>query len=250
MATKSIQGNTDIAKKIKMRRNELGLTIEEAAKRAGVGTKTWCRYEAGESSRQDNYKGVCKALNWINTVEAEIAEKYNMSEWRNSGVWSSYLEENYGEIAAASFAIGSDILLDQIQDDMVELTKMSAHSHIGQIDISFLADMLPRQFCMKYDYDFLYVLYVTLIRMRQSAHDGMEIKAYSVLEELIIYLTVQNSQFLLECSDIDLPSDWNEWVFDLFGDMDIISFLFSDSYLPLDHTYHFDHWMDKSFWEK
>ena len=86
--------------------------------------------------------------------------------------------------------------------------------------------------------------------MRQSAHDGMEIKAYSVLEELIIYLTVQNSQFLLECSDIDLPSDWNEWVFDLFGDMDIISFLFSDSYLPLDHTYHFDHWMDKSFWEK
>ena len=75
MATKSIQGNTDIAKKIKMRRNELGLTIEEAAKRAGVGTKTWCRYEAGESIRQDKYKGVCKALNWINTVEAEIAEK-------------------------------------------------------------------------------------------------------------------------------------------------------------------------------
>ena len=41
------------------------LTIEEAASRAGVGTKTWCRYEAGESIRSDKCKGVCKALNWL-----------------------------------------------------------------------------------------------------------------------------------------------------------------------------------------
>lgn len=45
MASKSIQGSQTLAKKIRSRRNELGFTIEEAAKRAGVGTKTWCRYE-------------------------------------------------------------------------------------------------------------------------------------------------------------------------------------------------------------
>lgn len=43
MTQKTIQGNADLAKQIRLRRSELGLTIEEAASRAGVGTKTWCR---------------------------------------------------------------------------------------------------------------------------------------------------------------------------------------------------------------
>lgn len=67
MTQKTIQGNADLAKQIRLRGSELGLTIEEAASRAGVGTKTWCRYEAGgrESIRSDKCKGVCKALNWL-----------------------------------------------------------------------------------------------------------------------------------------------------------------------------------------
>ena len=44
--------------------NKQQLTIEEAASRAGVGTKTWSRYEAGESIRVDKSKGICRALNW------------------------------------------------------------------------------------------------------------------------------------------------------------------------------------------
>ena len=69
MASKSIQGSQELAKKIRSRRNELGFTIEEAAKRAGVGTKTWCRYEAGESIREDKYRGVCKALNNVENMK-------------------------------------------------------------------------------------------------------------------------------------------------------------------------------------
>ena len=61
MAQKSIPGNEILAKQIKSRRNELGLTIEEAASRAGVGTKTWCRYEAGEAIRSD--KANCQTEN-------------------------------------------------------------------------------------------------------------------------------------------------------------------------------------------
>ncbi len=61
MPQKSIQGSKELGLKVKTRRNELGLTIEEAALRAGVGTKTWCRYEAGESIRRDKCKGICKA---------------------------------------------------------------------------------------------------------------------------------------------------------------------------------------------
>ena len=64
MSQRSIPGSHDLGKTIKERRIELNLTIEEAASRAGVGIKTWCRYEAGESIRQDKAKGICKALNW------------------------------------------------------------------------------------------------------------------------------------------------------------------------------------------
>ncbi len=38
------------------------MTIVEAASRAGVGTKTWYRYESGASIRSDKVKGICKAL--------------------------------------------------------------------------------------------------------------------------------------------------------------------------------------------
>ena len=64
MAQKIIHGNMTLAEQIKSRRNELGLTIEEAAIRAGVGTKTWYRYETGKSIRKDKCKGICRALNW------------------------------------------------------------------------------------------------------------------------------------------------------------------------------------------
>ena len=39
MAQKTIQGNQVLARQIRSRRIELGLTIEEASSRAGVGTK-------------------------------------------------------------------------------------------------------------------------------------------------------------------------------------------------------------------
>ena len=39
MAQKTIQGNQVLARQIRSRRSELGLTIEEASSRAGVGTK-------------------------------------------------------------------------------------------------------------------------------------------------------------------------------------------------------------------
>lgn len=37
----------DIAKLIKERRMELGLSVEDAARKADVGAKSWYRYESG-----------------------------------------------------------------------------------------------------------------------------------------------------------------------------------------------------------
>lgn len=49
MAQKTIQGNQVLARQIRSRRNELGLTIEEASSRAGVGTKHGADMKPGES---------------------------------------------------------------------------------------------------------------------------------------------------------------------------------------------------------
>lgn len=249
MGQKSIQGNEKMAKAIKMRRNELNLTIEEAAARAGVGTKTWCRYEAGESIRKDKYKGVCKALNWLEIPNDNVEENPSLDirEYRKHEAWSQYLEECFGEVAAASFVIGSDILLDCVEEDMEELLKMPRGTHIGQIGISYLIDELPQQFCMQYDYDFLYALHTSIVCFRKMAHSGMEIVAHSVLEELMLYLVVVESQFLMESSDYELEAGWDDWIFDLLGDMDIITCLYSEQYLTQDHCYHFKHWLEGQF---
>ena len=86
MAQKAIQGSEILARQIRARRNELGLTIEEAASRANVGTKTWSRYEAGESIRMDKCKGICRALNWHTLPEEQGEENEGLSiqEYKNS----------------------------------------------------------------------------------------------------------------------------------------------------------------------
>lgn len=60
----SIENNNNMSKLIKNRREELCLTIEQAAKKANVGTRTWSRYESGNPIRQDKIKGILVALRW------------------------------------------------------------------------------------------------------------------------------------------------------------------------------------------
>ena len=253
MAQKTIQGNAALGKQIKSRRNELGLTIEEAASRAGVGTKTWCRYESGESIRRDKCKGICKALNWhsLPDQEGENNEKISVQEYKNHAAWSAFLENTFGAVAAMSFAAGSDILYDHIKEDMAELSSLPAGTHIGQLGISWLSDSLPEQFLTRFDYEFLYQMKCSLHAMRMRAARGLPITAHSVMEELLIYLCSEEAAVLIELSDGIENSDAldaQEWVFDLFGDTDIIGFLYSDIYLDQDHPYHFSHWADQQFY--
>lgn len=250
MAQRSIQGGEELAKRIRQRRNELNLTIEEAALRAGVGTKTWSRYEAGESIRMDKYKGVCKALNWRDFSEGESGtiKKSFCEEFKDHEAWSQFLAENYGDTAAAAFAAGSDVLLDDIEQDMSELASMPAGSHMGQLDVSFLCDELPPQFLMRYDYDFLYRMRCTLLDMRTWAGSGASMVAHSVMEELIFYLCNEEAKVLVDLSEEGDLNELNDWVFDLFDDMDIIMCLYSDKYLDEDHLYHFDRWNDRQFY--
>ena len=255
MAQKTIQGNQVLARQIRSRRNELGLTIEEASSRAGVGTKTWCRYEAGESIRIDKCKGICRALNWIVFPEsdAKTYETISVQEYKTHEAWSPFLENTYGARAAMAFAAGSDILSDHINEDLAELVSMPAGSHLGRLSVSWLCSDLPEQFVMHYDYDFLYRMKCTLQNMRTRAKYGYPMTAHSVMEKLLLYLCNEEASMLIELNDEinrfeDDDTASEEWVFDLLGNSDILSWLYADMYLDAEHPYHFFHWNDQQFY--
>ena len=257
MSVQSIKGSLELGKAIKIRRNELNLTIEDAATKAGVGTKTWSRYEAGESIRKDKAKGICKALNWHSFPKEDSAASsaFDLNQYKNHEAWSPYLADNFGELVAASFVIGSDILLDNLQQDINALSSMPRGSHLGEIEISWLETDLPPQFLMNYDYDFLYILRSTIKHFRTIAPMGNPIIAHSVIEELALYLIMEESQFFMESmdfdtvsDDMDSGSDWDSWAFDIFDDMDIVTFLYSDTYLDHSNPYHFEHWLEAQFY--
>lgn len=55
--------------------------------------------------------------------EESDEEQFSITECRKYEMWSDYIEENYGEIAAASIAIGSDLVFDYVKQDLEELSK-------------------------------------------------------------------------------------------------------------------------------
>lgn len=246
MAVKSFKVDEELAKRIKARRNELGLTIEDAAKRAGVGVKTWCRYEAGEAIRTDKYKGVCKALNWKSLSDDVSGFGFDISKYYNHEAWSPFLAERYGELAAASFVIGSEILLDDINSDLSEISEFPKGSHLGQLEISEIVDFLPEQFLMHYDYEFLYLFKCVITRLVKQANNGTPIVAHTVLEELALYVIVLEAD-MIDSENVSTEEYDENWVFDLFGDMDIITFLYSDIAIDIDNLYHFMHWNENLF---
>lgn len=257
MAQKIIQSNDILAKKIRARRKELCLTIEEAATRAGVGTKTWSRYEAGESIRADKAKGVCKALNWHNIPIEEDGDDFagiNIKKYRNHEAWSKFLKSNFGDRAALSFAVGSDLVLDQIKEDLSELSSLPVKAHLGQLGFSLILDSLPKQFLMYYDYDFLYRMKCSLILLQGRAKYGLDMTAHSVVEELLIYLCNEEGAAFVELQGgiegikDDKELYYQDWIFDLFGDSDIITFLYSDMYVDEGHSYHFSNWFNQQFY--
>lgn len=258
MSAKIIKGSTELGNKIRQRRNELNFTIEEAAAKAGVGTKTWSRYEAGESIRRDKAASICKTLNWKilpgqNETEEQEVESF-INRCRNSNAWPKALADTFGEAAAISFVIGSDILLDHIEEDLESLSGKPKGTHIGELDLSWIKDSLPPQFIVQYDYDFLYYLKSVLVCYRNQAAGKKDFIAHTVTEELILYLIMEESKFLMESiipylkpSDEEDYCDWDSWPFDLFDDMDVTC-LYAEYYLESEHPYHFGHWREQQFY--
>ncbi len=248
MASESIKLDKNLTKFIKNRRLELNLTIEEAAKRAGVGIKTWCRYESGQAIRKDKYKGVCRALNCnkLTTDDFENNEIFeiNIDEYKKDKKWSKWLEDNYGENAAISFIAGIELLSDYINQDLEELSSMPKGTHLGEISCSFLKDYLPKQFLMNYDYNFVYAMNAEILKFVKKAECNKQIIAHSVLGEIVLSLVGELAISFFEETKIEVDK---EWVYEIFDDSDIDFYLDSNIYITEDNIYHFSHWLEEQF---
>lgn len=257
MPKASLNNSEKLSQIIKQRRLELHLTIEEAAQKADIGTKTWSRYEAGNPIRKDKLDGILRALKW-NHIPSELRSKQSLrgiiEKYQKHEAWSDYLYQNYGASAAISFAIGSDILSDYVRDDLDNLSERSKGTHIGELGTSFVSHLLPEQFLMEYNYEFMFIFSKVIDLFRVRAKTGMEIVAHSVLEEICLYIIMEESQLLLENYTEELSPEeleqflpFDKWAFDILDDMDVYTFLYSDFYLESSNPYHFNHWLDNQF---
>lgn len=270
MPPKTNPNSESLAKAIRERREQLGMSIEDAARRAGVGLKTWARYESGSAIRQDKVKGVCRALAWLSlqdcACEVELKDGLDSEyQWVGSidesdEAWSSWLASLYGREAAVSFALGSAFLGDYMSEDLRALSSKPKGTHLGEIGYSMLGDMLPAQFAMSYDYDFLFHLRAVLNQYVKRGKHGHEMYAHSVAEELIVRLIrdlsfdavegwvesrVDSNAVEEEGSPVEL---WGEWPEGLCDDIDFETYLNDGSWLEKGHTYHFDDWFTPQFY--
>jgi transcriptional regulator with XRE-family HTH domain len=256
MAPRTKSGSTELASAIRERRVALNLSIEEAAAKAGVGAKSWSRYESGGAIRHDKARGVCRALGWSKLPGAGMDSDDTDDDWlRNVDhghrAWSEAINELYGRACAITFAVGSDLISDHLTDDLKALAEEPRGTHLGQLAASWLDDDLPPQFVPRYDYEFVYGLKASVDKLRQRFAHG-DLVAHTVLEELALYVIFGQAELLADMDPTlfeDEGDDWREWLAGILGDLDIEFLLFTSGLaLTPDFAYHFDHWDERQFY--
>ena len=253
MPPRTQTGSKELGEAIRRRREELGLTIEQAAIRARIGQKTWSRYESGESIRQDKVRSVCAALGWKtleeglsvdidSQEEAIFLKSFNES---NQG-WSPYLARMYGRKTAVTFCLGSEILGDELRLDLEQLATKPKGTHLGELDISMTLAYLPEQFVPRYDYDFVYRLRARLEYLRIVLRGCDHFAPQTVADELLLHMIETEAEMLMEYWEEEADDELSEaWVAEVCGDDDFETFLGAPwSYVDEGHAYFFDYWFD------
>lgn len=186
----------DIALKIRLRREMLGLSVAELAAQAGVSEQSWRNYERGRTQvRGDKQLGVWQALGWeLPETDAGLARFVSYGESVVNGLMTEYeheclldeaLRQGYGalrlpcwadvpdllpesyspllaatldEPAARCFALGAQTY-DQIAGEaLVELLSLPRGAHLGELLHEHLSRYLPALWMTRYDYEFVFQL--------------------------------------------------------------------------------------------
>ncbi|UUX35209.1 helix-turn-helix domain-containing protein [Fundicoccus culcitae] len=258
MSTDSMRKTEELARIIKDRRLELALTVQKASNIASVGVQTWKKYEAGNPIRQDKIKGILKALEWTkfpDNLNSDESIQSLLNEYQSHDAWSKTVFEYHGLFAAISFCAGTDILSDYIDHDLEELSSLPKGTHIGQLQDSELSFFLPSDYLMEYDYNFLFSLRKSLNSLISQYTHGNSLVAHKPIDEILLYLTVSVSdEYIKEIRD-NLSFEESEkfeysdgWIFDVFDDMDVETYLFSNFDIGIPNDYQFNNWFKEIFY--
>jgi hypothetical protein len=175
----------------------------------------------------------------------------DISHGHGHEAWSEAINELYGRACAITFAVGSDLVFDHLNDDLEALAKEPRGTHLGQLAASWFDGDLPPQFVPRYDYEFVYGLRAAVSRLRSRFAHG-DLVAHTVLEELALYIIFGQADLLADMEPAVLEGDiddWREWLAGILGDLGIEFLLFSsDMALTPDFSYHFNHWNKRQFY--
>lgn len=142
-----------------------------------------------------------------------------VSIFQEDDAWSSEIAERYGDGTAVAFVLGSSLLLEELENDLDQLSKMPRGTHIGMLKHSWLTDMLPDQFLMSYDYDFIYYWSTVIFDLRdRAANPNVTLMTNTLLEDISLFLIMEESDLII---DKILPKDAykeENWAFYYIGD--------------------------------
>lgn len=239
------------------KRQHLAMNTEEASRRVGIAPKTWSEYEEDGRLPIHMIPRMCKAIGIqslpsLSDTELHLPSQDNI-RLRDLYSWSPYIAKTLGKKAALSYAIGSTILISDIDLALQELKELPRRTHIAELDSSLLSSVLPRQFAMEYDYEFLFALRARLLYIVRELHSRDSFSVHTVLDELILHFILQLSTPIIACwnpaEPTELDEDWNVWKASLCNDDDDLeSFLYTEwMWLSAERTYHFSHWLEPAF---
>lgn len=195
MSKKALPGSPELGQAIRDRREELDLTIEAAAAKAGIGVKSWCRYEAGGNISPDKARSLCSVLRWVglpsfgdeNSESDDPYEDIPPLEFKKENlIWSDWLEDNFGVPMAVAFGAGSDYAVDEIDSALQQLASKPKGTHIGEICSLFIESDLPEEFLTSYDYTFVYNLRCSALKLRVGIKQLDEFKIETLMDAVAL----------------------------------------------------------------
>lgn len=257
--TRTRTSTPELSALLRARREELGLSIEAAARAAGVGNETWRRYEAGGAMRADKTGPVCRALGWrklpllgpvaqAHGLEAVPSAPVSPDSSAESDTYPQSLVDLQGKECAEAFVVGCDILGDRINMDIDALSSTRRGTHIGELQGSVMEVWLPPRWLMRYDYEFLFRLRATVqelaLRTKHPGFDGIPYLTRCVADDLVLHLILQMGSAVESEAAESTDAAAEDWEYELNGeDEEVMVALYHPGIHPdPDSPWHFDHW--------
>lgn len=115
MASHPTRNYVALAKRARVRRSELGLSIYAVAEKAGMSKDTYMRVENGLNVRDSTYSAVDTALGWSPGACISILEDANPAEIEEVQPTTRITEEDISQAVLAGIVANTDLAASTIR---------------------------------------------------------------------------------------------------------------------------------------